>query len=149
MKRAHFIVGRLDYYDLHYKLHISRGDNTHWIDDSEKRALAEEHARRQVTLEGFGYGRPEPTPHDQKKREADQMVERMSSRWLQIHSEYIMQGSGAYNEYQREAVYKSVLWRIPRKSEDGFCAPVGAGQKSFCQILGGERFESEDINMKR
>ncbi|KAJ5943955.1 hypothetical protein N7516_004123 [Penicillium verrucosum] len=82
MKRARFLVCRLDHYDLHYRLQVSRSDNAHWIDDSEKRALTEEHARRQVTIEGFGYDRPEPAPYDQKKREADQMIERMSSRWL-------------------------------------------------------------------
>lgn len=36
MKRARFLVCRLDHYDPHYRLQVSRSDNAHWIDDSEK-----------------------------------------------------------------------------------------------------------------
>ncbi|KAJ9481512.1 hypothetical protein VN97_g11964 [Penicillium thymicola] len=111
MKRARFLACRLDHYDLHYKLQIPRRNNAHRLDDSEKHALTEEHACRQETMEGFGYARSEPTTDEQKRRETDQLIELMSSRWLQIHSEYIMQGSGSYNDYQREAVAREMQRR--------------------------------------
>lgn len=58
------------------------------------------------TMEGFGYAHSEPTPDEQKR-----LVELMSNRWLQINSEYIMEGSGAYNDYQREAVAREMQRR--------------------------------------
>ncbi|KOS36457.1 hypothetical protein ACN38_g12798 [Penicillium nordicum] len=73
------------------------------VDDHERQAIQEEKIRRDDTMEGFGIDRVEPTTDEQKKQETDQLLTQMPTRLLQVHLEYIAEGSGAYNAYQREA----------------------------------------------
>lgn len=106
LERARLRALNMDFFDLHYKLRLADSSATLHIDEAEKQAVQEEKARRDDTMEGFGVDRAEPTSEEQKQRDTDQMLPNMSTRWLQIHLEYIGKGSGAYNAYQREAIAK-------------------------------------------
>ncbi|CAI7670229.1 unnamed protein product [Penicillium viridicatum] len=104
LKRAQARVYCLDYFDLHYKLNLSNGPMSSRVEDTERQALQSEKTRRDDTMEGFGVDRAEPTPDEQKRQETDQLLAHMPTRLLRVHIEYITEGSGAYNAYQREAV---------------------------------------------
>lgn len=104
LKRTRARVYCLDFFDLHYKLHLSNGPMSSRIEDSEKQAIQEEKTRREDTMEGFGIDRVEPTSEGQKRQETDQLLAQIPTRLIQVHLEYIAEGSGAYSAYQREAV---------------------------------------------
>ncbi|KAJ5801557.1 uncharacterized protein N7518_003625 [Penicillium psychrosexuale] len=78
------------------------------MEESGKQAIRDESLRREDTLEGFEIDRPEPTSEIQKTQETDQLIAQMTTRWLQIHQEYITEGLGAYNPYQEEAVQREL-----------------------------------------
>lgn len=78
------------------------------VNEHEKQAIREEKARRDDTIEGIGIDRTDPTPEEQKRQETDRLIAQLSTRLLQVHSEYIAEGSGAYNSYQQEAVAKEL-----------------------------------------
>ncbi|KAK4861327.1 hypothetical protein LT330_004243 [Penicillium expansum] len=104
LKRARARAYALDYFDLHYRLRLSESPLSLRVDAYERQAIREEMGRREDTMEGLGVARDEPTPDDQKRQETDQLLINMSTRWLQIHLEYITGGSKAYNDYQKEAL---------------------------------------------
>ena len=80
------------------------GSSAFRLDESERQALQEEYHRRLDNGEGFGVIRSEPTSKDQKRIDTDEALNAMSTRWMQVHQEYIDEGSEAYNEYQKEAI---------------------------------------------
>ncbi|KGO74754.1 hypothetical protein PITC_083630 [Penicillium italicum] len=106
------IVGEKE--DLEEKLvdqdamcHELAGSAENWgtkFKGSLRQAVQDEARRREDTHEGFGVDRDEPTPLDQKKTETDDMLRLVSTRWVQIHKEYVDEGSEAYGVYQKDAI---------------------------------------------
>ncbi|KOS36460.1 hypothetical protein ACN38_g12796 [Penicillium nordicum] len=78
------------------------------VDNHERQAIREEKIRRDESIEGIGIDRVEPTPDEQKIQETNQLLAHMPTRLLQVHLEYIAEGSGAYSNYQREAVAREL-----------------------------------------
>ncbi|KAJ6139466.1 hypothetical protein N7471_005952 [Penicillium samsonianum] len=104
LQRARRRAFHYDYYDLHYHHIRSQGPHAHEYIADEKQAIQEEVDRRQMTKEGYGMRASSRTSDNMKRTEAKTMAAQMSNMELLSHFDYIHQGSGAYNSYQRTAI---------------------------------------------